>query len=135
APPGSRAGKFAFRSNPVAAASRKGELEVRSFAESGLGLPIGPDHVCTNATRTSRCKQISGYALKRHAHTSGRGATPLARLLRPGGRLAQRAVESSCRVTRKTSRSESSAAVCRSVTPPSQVRKTSLVDRSDVAIL
>src|SRR5262245_66501728 len=65
----------------------------------------------------------------------GERATPLARFLRPGGRLAQRAVESSRQATRKTSRSESSAAVCLSVTPPSQVRTASLVDRSDAANL
>src|SRR5437870_7821673 len=38
APPGSRAGKFALRSNSAAGASRKGRFEVRLFAHKGLGV-------------------------------------------------------------------------------------------------
>src|SRR5439155_10817202 len=37
-PPGSRAGKFALRSNSAAGASRKGRFEVRLFAHKGLGV-------------------------------------------------------------------------------------------------
>ena len=68
-------------------------------------------------------------------HMSGRERHRQSCFPRPGGHLAQRAVESRRRDTRKTSRSESLAAVCWYATRMIQQPQALPVDLSDVANL
>ena len=72
-PSGFACRETALRSNPAAGASRKGRYEVRLSAHKGLGLSNPHGSRLHERDANVSLRAVSGCAVKRRAHTSGRG--------------------------------------------------------------